>query len=75
MITISISDMFDVPDFTLEERRRIDQYYKKMRARHDFRFKTTVRRVKLPPDHFRDDADKIRHCCAAAGVAGRSIYE
>lgn len=74
MVTISVSDMVDIPEFTLEERRRIDHLYRELRAKHDFRFKTRVRRVKLPPDHFRDDADKIRHCCAVAGITNPSMY-
>jgi hypothetical protein len=65
---IDLADVLGIPEFTQEERARIDKVYKELRAKYDPIVKGGFRYRKPPPDFYRDAADKERHAEFMAGV-------
>lgn len=65
---IDLADVLSVPDFTPEERARIDKVYRELRAKYDPIVKGGFRYRKPPPDFYRDAADKERHAEFMAGT-------
>lgn len=73
MIQINLDTAMDLPMFTVEEQRRINIYYQKMRDKYDAS-RAGVRWTKPPADYYRDNADKVRHYLEMAGNSKRSLY-
>jgi len=59
------------PEFTMEERARINKAYKELRAKYDPIAKAGFKYRKPPADFYRDAADKERQAERAAGVDRR----
>jgi hypothetical protein len=73
VIQINLDTAMDLPMFTVEEQRRINDYYKKMHAKYD-PARAGIRWAKPPADYYRDNADKVRHYLETAGNSERSLY-
>jgi hypothetical protein len=66
---------FDIPEFTVEEQRRINKVYKELRDKHEAFAKAGFRWRKPPKDFYRDAADKERHAMQTAGQTKKNYYE